>query len=229
MMLDDYPDTFVLLQIHYFDAYSTPWGDQRADFYGVSLTPTAWFDGVEECVGTYGSVEADYGRYLAKYLARRAAPTDVTIDMVGEAISDTVYEASATVCVEPEGSAKTMRVHLIQALDHWPASPSYSRNGFKLKSGTEDITLDPGECQEIVRSFGLEPESWEQPEDIKIIAWVQEPNAGGPAEVYQVASMYAFPPAPAIPTVSEWGMFAMTTLLVTVGGFLFGKRMPAAT
>ena len=194
MMLDDYPDTFTLVQIHVGDDWATPWGDDRADFYSVLSAPTAWFDGIIERWGSSTDVNEQYGLYEGDYLTRMAVPTDVTIDMVGEEVGEATYEITATVCIDPNGSAKSMRIYMVHVLDHWPAQVSYSRNGFRQAAATEDISLDPGQCQDVVRTFAFDPNSWSQQEDIKIIAWAQEPLEAGPAEVHQAAFMnWPFP------------------------------------
>ena len=187
----------------------------------MPFTPTAWFDGVEECLNAYGTVGETYNWYRGVFEARRAVPTDVTIDLTGWLLHEGSYEFRANVCVESTGSAKTMRINMVQVLDHWPIPPPYSRNGFKLKSGHQDITVNPGECRQVVRGFGFDPESWEQLEDIKIIAWAQQPVDTAPAEVYQAASAHL--PPPGIPTVSDWGMVAMTLLLIVVGSLVFAR------
>jgi hypothetical protein len=200
MMLDNFPGSFTLVQIHLADNYTTTWGNSRRDFYGVMLTPWALFDGVEECIGELSDVNQQYNWYLEKYLIRRAVPTDLVIGLTGYPLSPQTYRVVARVCVEPGGTAKTMRVYMVEVLDYWPKYSQYfSRNGFKQAAATKDIILGPGECQTIVRNFAFDDESWLQQDDIKIIAWVQEPQDSGlppdRAEVFQAATMaWPFPP-----------------------------------
>ena len=188
-MLIDYPDSFTLVQIHWNDDYTTTWGDDRSSYYSVGYIPTAWFDGSEERVDFPTTPS-----YEDTYLARAAVPTDVTIQVSSEETGQATHEVTTTVCVEPEGSGKSMRVYVVQVLDHWPLSASYSRNGFKQAAASEDIFLDPGESQDVVRTFVFDAESWNQQGDIKIIAWAQEPLTEAPAEVYQAARFWPTPP-----------------------------------
>ncbi|MFH0983682.1 MAG: hypothetical protein V2A79_19380 [Planctomycetota bacterium] len=188
-MLDNYPGTFTLLQIHVGDAYATTWGNSRYSFYSVPGTPTAWFDGVESVVGA-GSTSAAYAAYLAKYNLRRAVPTDVTIQLTGSPAGVQTYQITANVCIEAGGTGKTLRVHIAQALDNWPIPPDYSRYGFKQAASYQDITLGAGQCQQVVRTFTFDSESWSHQSDMKIVAWAQLPSGSGPANVYQAATMH---------------------------------------
>ena len=186
--MDAYPETFAFVQIHYADSYVTTWGEARADFYELDTCPTSWFDGVLEREDAW-----TYAVYRADYLERRDVPTDVTIELSSLLVGPQTYEITANVCIEAGGTPKIMRIYMVQVLDHWPATPSYSRNGFKQAAdehGSEPaILVGSGTCQEITRTFTFDTESWLQQDDIKIIAWAQQPGPSGPAEVFQAAIM----------------------------------------
>jgi hypothetical protein len=191
-MLDNYngatpPGTFTLLQIHLGDGYASTWGNGRDTFYAVSGTPDAWFDGALEASGAYTNVDSQYNWYLQQYNQRRAVSTDVTIALSGVQTSGQTFQFTANVCVEPSGTGKTLRVHLVQVLDVWPTAVSYSRNGVKQGATYADITLNPGQCEQVVRSLTFDAESWSHQSDIKVIAFAQAPTAAGPANVYQAA------------------------------------------
>lgn len=184
-MVDTYPETFAFVQFHGGDGYGVPWGNDRFNFYGVQYTPTMWYDGLIERVGAQ-----PYATYQSLFLTRRAIPTDVTIEVAGAQVSGPTYRIQATVCLEAGGTAKTLRLYIVQVLNHWPASPTYSRNGFKQAAATEDITLSPGQCQVVSREITFdEQDSWPNQENIRIIVWAQAPLSSGPAEVYQAAIM----------------------------------------
>ena len=191
------PDTFAFVQIHPWAGGSTVWGGDRFDFYvppASQGTPDAWFDGMVNNSGSMGSTTADYNRYRATFLTRQAASTDVTIELNGDLDVGQTYDITAEVCIEAGGSTKTMRIYMVQVLDYWPTSPTYHRNGFKQAAATQDITLNAEECQQIVRPFTFDGESWASQDDIKIVAWAQVPNDSGPAEVHQAAVMtWPFP------------------------------------
>ncbi len=186
-LVDDFPDSLALVQIHVSGYPRTTWGYYRFfDFYNFLGTPSASFDGVDTAVGAYSEIQV-YNLYRTMYLARLAVPTDVTLDLSAVHISGSTYEIAATACVEPEGIGKTMRVYVAQVLDHWPPFPTYHRNGLKQMAGTADVTVAAGDCQDVVRTFTLDSDSWTAKPDIRIVAWAQEPLSTALAEVYQAA------------------------------------------
>jgi predicted CXXCH cytochrome family protein len=188
-LVDVYADTFALLQMQIFDPeYSTPWGNARWSFYNASYTPTTVFDGIDILEGALDDLELQYTLYRANhFLPRRAIPTDVTIDVTGEPLGGQTYRISATVAIEPDGTGKTLRVYMVQVLDHWPPNKPYHRNGVKQAAPTQDITLAAGESQLVQTDFTFDAESWADQWNIKIIVWAQAPDDAGPAEVYQAA------------------------------------------
>jgi len=198
MLLDNYPDTLALATIYVGCAHSTPWGDDRQVFYLAPTTPWAFFDAVEDCAGTFQDLEEQYSQYETRYLARRAVPTDVAFDAAAFHVTQRTYRVGARICLEPDGTAKTMRIYIAQVLDGWPATPEWNRNGFKQAAETEDVTLSPGECQTVLREFTFDDDSWLHQEDIRILVWAQEPQDSSPpgdrAEVFQAAVMpWPFP------------------------------------
>ena len=66
MLMDDYPDLFTLVQLHTSGDERIPWLNTRASFYGVTGTPTNWFDGVSDAVGAYPDAQSTYDWYLDK-------------------------------------------------------------------------------------------------------------------------------------------------------------------
>ncbi|MBN2560782.1 MAG: VCBS repeat-containing protein [Phycisphaerae bacterium] len=227
MMLDDYgpdgaidPGTFTLVQIQRDPPYSTPWGDARKTFYDVTQYPTAWFDGVEGWEGAYTDVGQMYDLYEGIYLARRAVPTDVTIELGGEEVSGQTYRVFTKVCLEPGGEAKHVLLYVTQVLDHWPPTEDYHRNGFKQTADATDVYLTPGQCGEVIgHEFTFDDDSWAAQDDIKIVAWIQEPEGNAPAEVYQAAVMtWPFPALlePGTTTVPFFDDFPSTTINETL-------------
>lgn len=185
-MVDVYSDSFAFVQIHVFDEYATPWGDERWAFYDAEYTPMAAFDGTNLVVGAVPDVDLQYNIYRTyHFLPARAAPTDVTIHLSAQPIGERTYRASALVGIEEGGTGKTLRIYMVQVLDHWPVEPDYSRNTFKQAAPTRDIILAPGESQVVEYDFVFDDDSWENKENIKIVAWAQEPLDEGPAQVYQ--------------------------------------------
>jgi len=192
-------DTFAVLWVHDGDIYQVPWGHARDGWYGVSAYPEFQLDGL-------GDAGWPYTLWEGAFLARQAIPTDVTIQLFGDQVSDATFDITLDVCVEEGGTGKDMSIYIVQVLDNYPASPSYYRNCVMQAAdephGTEPVvTLAPGECETIIRTMTFDAVSWEEDHrpDIKIIAWAQEDNASPPAEVYQAAIMpWPFPQSVAL-------------------------------
>lgn len=223
-MTDAYSSTFAFVQIHHGDSWPTAWGNARWTFYGASGYPTSYFDGVIERVG-----DQTYEVYRSDYLIRHAVPTDVAVTMTGRQLSGPTFEIVAHICIEPGGTAKTMRIYIVQVLDYWPMPPTYSRNGFKQAAATEDISLVPDGCANVIRTFTFDDVSWSLPANIKMIAWAQEPQAGSPpidrAGVYQAAQMgWPFSEPEPVPALSQWGAAAMTLCLLIGGTAALRRR-----
>ncbi len=193
-MLDDHPDDFFLVQIHKNDGLGITWGETtRAAFYGYQGTPDAWFDGVTRELGGTGNVSADYSRYLAAYNLRKSVPTDVTIGLEAKHLGETVYQFRIRPCIEADGTGKTMRIYLVHVLDYYGAG-SYGRNCLRQAFNTWDVDVAAGGCIDLLQVVGFDATSWASQEDIKMIAWAQEPLGSAPAEVYQAARLsWPFP------------------------------------
>jgi len=189
LLLDVYADSFAFVQYHHGDEYALPWGDQRWSYYGCQYTPTAIFDGIDRTVGSVPDFNQQYTIYRTNhFLPARAMRTDVTITVGGEYLGGQTYRIWASVAIEPGGTAKTMRVYMVQVLDHWPSDRPYHRNGFKQAAPTQEITLGPGQSQLVQQDFTFDAESWASQQDIKIIVWAQDPAGSFPAQVYQAAT-----------------------------------------
>ncbi|MBU0617377.1 MAG: hypothetical protein KKI02_06655, partial [Planctomycetes bacterium] len=187
-LLDVYEDTFAFVQLHPFEYPPDEWTVARWEYYGEEFTPTAAFNGHDVVVGAVSDVDQQYYIYRANhFLPERAVATDVTLDLSVEDLGGQTYRVSTTVGIEPDGEGRTLRVFIVQVLDHWPPTKPYHRNGFKQAAETEDVTLAPGESQTVQRDLTFDDESWTSQEDIKIIAWAQLPADSGPAYVFQAA------------------------------------------
>ncbi len=168
----------------------SPWAGSRASWYGVSPIPDTRFDGWIAEVGAGAGTD-----YHSEYNSALSVPTDVTIELVSQEVGVQQYEVTASICIEPTGAGKTMRIQMVQVLDHWPAGDY--RNGLKQGATSQDITLAPGQCQDVVRTFTFDATSWANQNDIRIIAWAHQITGG--KRVYQ-AGVINWPFTPAIPT-----------------------------
>ncbi|MGD8450806.1 MAG: multiheme c-type cytochrome [Phycisphaerae bacterium] len=190
LLLDTYPDSLAFIQYQIFDAeYSKPWGDNRWAYYEAEYTPAAIFDGTDKLEGAIEDLDQQYTIYRANhFLPERANPTDVTVEFDNVLqLGGPNYLVDVAVSVEPGGVAKTMDVYIVQVLDHWPDTKPYHRNGFKQAAPVEQITVGPGQTGYAQYIFSLDDDSAEREEDVKFIAWAQQPEPGFPAAVYQAA------------------------------------------
>jgi hypothetical protein len=179
----NFPGDVIVLQLHQSDAYEIPWGDARAGFYGVPGYPTVWFDGVDQRVGTTGSVSADYNAFVNMLNARLSDATDVTVDVDVTLLGSNRFEVEATVGIDAGGSGKTMRVNIVQVLDDTPAGSHYL-NCLMQAMNHQTVTLAPGESTVVSHTFTLTGLSVNSPEDVRFIAFAQQNVSSGPAEIH---------------------------------------------
>jgi predicted CXXCH cytochrome family protein len=183
LLLDTYADSWAFVQYHHADENSQPWSDARWDYYELEYTPGTVFDGTDKVVGAISNLTQQYEFYRTKHLLpERAIPTDVTLSISATYAGAQTYHVCVQVGMEASGSAKNLRLYVVQVLDHWPASEPYYRNGFKQAAPTVDVSLQPGQSETIAQDIALDAESWSALHDAKIIAWVQSVTT---AQVYQ--------------------------------------------
>ena len=185
--------TFALVQIHTADSPIPTWGG-RISFYGFGGTPSAVFDGALFYEGTAQNVQTQYNTYMGAYNQRRTVPTDVTITATGVESNPTThtYSVNARICLEAGGTGKSVRVYMAQVLDNYGCS--YCRYTYMQTTTTQDVSLTPGACVVVNRSFTLSSTSWTNKTNVKLVIWAQQPQASGtesnPAEVFQAHIMH---------------------------------------
>jgi hypothetical protein len=184
MLMDEFPDTCISMQVHGQDDYATSWGNNRHVFYSIPGYPTVWMDGVFSQVGSYGSPAANYSQLRSRYLQRIATPTDVTISTCGWIVDGNTYGLTANVAIEDGGSGKSMIIHCAQVLRNYPSTPSYNYGCFK-QAAVQTITLSEGGSQSVNFEFDLDSSSTSHLPDVFFIVWAQSTNSSGPSEVYQ--------------------------------------------
>lgn len=187
-LTDVYAESFAFVQYHKYDEHATAWGDARWTFYGAQYTPLAVFDGADPVVGAVADVDQQYGIYRTNhFLPRRAQPTDVTLVLSALPLGGQTYRVTALAGIESDGTPKTLRIYVVQVLDHWPDTQPYHRNSFKQAAPEAVISLAPGGSLAVENDFTFDTESWADQQNIRIVAWTQTPESAGPAEVYQAA------------------------------------------
>jgi thiol-disulfide isomerase/thioredoxin len=180
-IMDANPDRFIFIQTHASDAFATTWGNQRMSFYNVPGFPTTWMDGTLQRVGQHSAAT-----YQSDFNTRRNISTDVTMDLSADHRSGSTFSIAIDIGVESGGVARSMRVHILQILDHHPVGSHY-RNCFVQNAPVQTITVQPGQTTRVETEFTLSGSSWVQTarDDVKIIAFVQATNPSGPAAIYQ--------------------------------------------
>jgi len=196
MMLNNYnsatpPGTFTMVE------YVSGFGDSnfrsaRASLYGVSGTPTVWFDGSLSVVGA-GSTSSAYTNYMTAYNSRMATATDVSILLGGTQVEGQTYQITAQVCIDAGGTAKTLRVYMVQVLDYWPGTAHTPRYGFvqsaTVHASPDIVAVSPGGCASVTHNFTFTGDSWTNQEDIKIVAWAAT-NTSPYKTIYQAATLH---------------------------------------
>jgi predicted CXXCH cytochrome family protein len=190
---DIYPDSFAFVQFQVFDPNAlTAWGDARFAFYGGQDTPTTIFDGLDRNTITLPTPDAQYVNFRVNhFLPERGVGTDVTLSLTATEAGYATYDVSAYVGVEPNAPIRTMRIFVVQVLDHWPSGTPYYRSGFKQAAPMQEVTLGPGQQQTVHCQFTFDDESWDNWREIRLVAWAQTPASGFPAHVYQAAVLTA--------------------------------------
>jgi len=143
------------------------------------------------------NTQTTYNSYVNTLNQRWAVPTDVTLEIGAELTTppDT-WTVSVRVGLEPTGVSKTVRVHIVQVLDYYPAGIRH-RNCQMRGRPYEDVVLDPGESQIVTRDVTINGVSADNVEDVRIVAWAQKPGAAWPKEVHQAITMnWPFSPLP---------------------------------
>lgn len=185
-MIDDHPNTLGTIVYHLNFPYSTSFGNMRWNLYEGYYIPLSVHDGIYNAW--------PYTTYEAKFLNRQAITTDVTIDMAVFGGGDT-WNVSATVCVEPGGVGKDMKIWMVQAVDNYGAT-YLDRNCVQAGNDGVDISLAADECVTVTETFVLGGTSLASPNDVKFFVWAQdpifvfEPNPTPPPPGYAWAEIY---------------------------------------
>jgi hypothetical protein len=189
----DFGGKLAVIQYHSADPYALPWGEDRVGFYN-SLPfmgfPTMVYDGQTDA----WPMET----FVPLFMSHQAIPTPVTMAIYAEEVTPSRYEITVETCLEAGADPVDLRIYTVGAEDYYPSDPSYSRNTFRNAARTVDISLGPGECQEVVNTLIINSVNQN---NLRLVAWAQEPNATFPADVYQSAIVgYPFP----APTPCPW-------------------------
>ncbi len=188
-------DTFIGLELHLAAPFSNTYATQRKNYYGVTGTPTAIFDGISKVIGGGSGL---YDTYLNRINSRLNYDSHVEFDMDGLLTGDT-GEVTLTITVLDYLSWNNMKVRFYVYEDDCYYGGKYFHYVVRHMLTQENLTIkNPGEQQVIERSFTMDP-SWD-PEKVGVVAFVQEDSwkevlqtgelsrvrflADGPADAY---------------------------------------------
>ncbi len=186
----NFPDTTFCVQEHInsSDPYWTNWGHARFIAYGnYTYIPDVWTDG-----NIQTTIATSYEDVLNKYNQERAIPTDVTV-LLGAVQTDpnnpAVYNVTARLTLDANGTAKTVRLAMLRMLDHFPNLGPQNRNclvgggtGYAGPSDQYEVNVDlvPGQTVDVARSFTFDALSMTTPENMRLAAWAQKPVSQTP-------------------------------------------------
>ena len=171
------------IQPHVGDSYAHGWCWDRWYFYNGYYVPRVQVDGL---YGLVGYTEANYASLEEDMYERLAVPTDVTLELYGEVGRSQDFNVTIVIGLDPDGVAKTVRLHLQDVLWDWPYNTDERyNNGVKQGFELGDFELTPGETVTVTHTITFDDESWSNQDRIRIAAYVHDPQPAAPAEVYQ--------------------------------------------
>lgn len=187
-------------QIHTSGTPTSPWGTSRKNYYNVTGIPDVWVDGALEQYGAYSTDQLNYDNMESLMNQRLAVPTDLLIELYGEASRGQYYEFTGVLRVDPGGEAKTVRVHLVEARNNYPENDDGRyNNGVVQGADLGEFTINPGQEITITHQMTLVTDPYgPDAEDIRMFMFAHDPLASGPAEVHQ-ATMTQYPFRPYLP------------------------------
>ncbi len=186
-LIDSYGPSMAVLGLH-AGSHELPWTTDRIVYYPFFAGyPTYLIDGTID--SWHGSPPWDF--WDDDTDARLAITTDVTIDLRAvQGATPGERDITATVCIEPGGTGKSMRIYIAEVLDGYPpTAQNFTRNGLRQVAATEDIVLATDACTEVTRTLNLDATTMGSLEDMSFICWAQDDLASGPAEVFQATQL----------------------------------------
>jgi hypothetical protein len=101
-----------VIDYHTGDTYANTYSTARLSYYGLSGTPTAWFDGGSSVVGGSHTVSM-YPQYLTKYNQRIGIQSSFTIDIEGSNSGMIDYELNITLNKVASTTATNLVMHVV--------------------------------------------------------------------------------------------------------------------
>jgi thiol-disulfide isomerase/thioredoxin len=203
-LMQDNPEDVAAVQIHTSGTGPQSWwGNGRVSFYNVSGIPHVRIDGLYTQNGSQGTWQQNYASLESRMNARLGVYTDLAIEIVADPYDDAgTYDVDINLTVEPDGEAKDVRVHLVDCHYNFPAGGDKYHNGVINGWNLGDVSLVPGVTTTLEQRVTFNAESWADKDDIRLVAFAQDPRSTPPAEVYNAKQM-AYPFVPPIPTIEH--------------------------
>lgn len=185
---DRYPDEVVFLALHLSDSdpATIAWNSARWGGYG----PPGGGYIPQVVVGMKSDTYVGYPGnpptpWIDRVEAQRTNPTDITMALTTSRVAGDQWRFTAQVCMEPTGTARTVRTYIGYTIDDWPVNPQYRYRATVRNVATyEDVALNPGDCVDVERDFTFQSIDLAHWETIVGVAWAQEPAVGF-GEAYQ--------------------------------------------
>ncbi len=163
----------VFIEYHVSDGLSSPDGNARQSYYGVTGTPTMIFDGITKVIGAGGPM---YNTYRQRFDGRRNYDPMVDIRMTGDMTGNNTWNVQGSVEVTQriwQQGTPELRVALTEN-DLWTGGRHY--NGV-LRDHVANIDLNGksvGDVTYFSESIPIDG-SWKK-DDLNIVVYVQEPQ-----------------------------------------------------
>lgn len=165
-----------VIDYHTGDDYENSYALSRLSYYGLTGTPTAWFDGGLPVVGGNHTTSM-YGSYLPKYNQRIAILSSFTIDIQGSNSGMIDYELNITIEKVASTSATNMVMHVVvtenDIQENWQGMTELNHVERLMIPNQSGTTLDfsGGDILEITKNFSMNPD-WVI-ENCEVIVFIQ--------------------------------------------------------
>ncbi len=165
-----------VIDYHNGDVYQNTASAARLSYYGLTGTPTAWFDGGSAVVGGNHTTSM-YPQYLAKYNQKIAIQSSFIIDIAGSNSGMIDYELNITLNKVASTTATNMVMHLVvtesDIAQNWQGMTELNhveRLMVPNQNGTP-VDFTSSNTVELTKNFTMDP-SWVI-ENCEVVVFIQ--------------------------------------------------------
>jgi hypothetical protein len=165
-----------VIDYHTGDDYENNYALSRLSYYGLTGTPTAWFDGGLPVVGGNHTTSM-YPQYLTKYNQRINILSSFTIDIQGSNSGMIDYELDITIQKVASTTATNMVMHVVvtenDIPENWQGMTELNHVERLMVPNQSGTTLDfsGGDILEFTKTFSMNPD-WVI-ENCEVIVFIQ--------------------------------------------------------